>query len=112
LWFTPIDAWLVLISAWAKRSPLLWAVLPPVLICVLEKTTFNTTYFGAFIRYRITGAMDNAFVVLKPGPVSHISSWDILPLRFLSTPGLWGGLIFAALCLAATVRLRRNREPI
>ena len=26
--------------------------------------------------------------------------------------GLWAGWLFAALCLAAAVRLRRNREPI
>jgi hypothetical protein len=36
----------------------------------------------------------------------------LTPLKFLSTPGLWGGLIFAAVCIAAAVRLRRKREPI
>jgi ABC-2 type transport system permease protein len=34
------------------------------------------------------------------------------PGKFLSTPGLWIGLAFAAAFLAAAVRLRRNREPI
>ena len=34
------------------------------------------------------------------------------PLKFLTRPGLWLGLLFAAACLAAAVRLRRNREPI
>jgi hypothetical protein len=32
--------------------------------------------------------------------------------RFLLTPGLWIGLALTAACLAAAVRLRRNREPI
>jgi hypothetical protein len=34
------------------------------------------------------------------------------PAKFLSTPGLWIGLAFAAAFLAAAVRLRRYREPI
>ena len=32
--------------------------------------------------------------------------------QFLSSPGLWIGLVFTAVCLAAAVRLRRVREPI
>ena len=34
------------------------------------------------------------------------------PVGFLSSPGLWLGLLFAAAFLAAAVRLRRYREPI
>jgi hypothetical protein len=37
---------------------------------------------------------------------------QIAPGRFLSSPGLWMGLIFAAVCLAAAVQMRRNRGPI
>ena len=28
LWYAPIYAWLLLVSAWARRAPFLWAVLP------------------------------------------------------------------------------------
>ncbi len=34
------------------------------------------------------------------------------PLRFLGSPGLWTGLVAAAVLLAAAARLRRRREPI
>lgn len=34
------------------------------------------------------------------------------PLRFLGSPGLWSGLVFAAIFVAAAARLRRNRQPI
>ena len=37
---------------------------------------------------------------------------QLRPGHFLTRPGLWLGLAFAAACLAAAVRLRRNREPI
>ncbi len=38
--------------------------------------------------------------------------WAILPLIAMSTPGLWLGLIFAAVFVAAAVRLRRYRGPL
>jgi len=37
---------------------------------------------------------------------------QLAPLKFVTSPGLWIGLAFTAACLAAAVRLRRNREPI
>jgi hypothetical protein len=43
-------------------------------------------------------------------PLDRLAQLD--PARFVNTPGLWIGLMFTVLCLAAAVRLRRNREPI
>jgi hypothetical protein len=37
---------------------------------------------------------------------------QLTPGKFLSSPGLWIGLVFALALLAAAVRLRRYREPI
>jgi len=37
---------------------------------------------------------------------------QLAPGKFLSTPGLWLGLTFAAAFLFAAVRLRRYRGPI
>ena len=30
LWYAPLYGWLLLVSAWARRTPFLWAVLPPL----------------------------------------------------------------------------------
>lgn len=112
LWFAPIYAWLLLISAWARRTPILWAVLPPLAVAAVERIVFGTTSFMRMLGYRVTGAMVEAFA-LKPkggGNIDRLSQLD--PAKFLSAPGLWVGLVFAAVSLAATVRLRRNREPI
>jgi len=38
--------------------------------------------------------------------------WPSHPLDFLTRPGLWIGLAIAAACIAAAVRLRRDRDPI
>ena len=114
LWFLPINAWLLLISAWARRATLLWAILPLLAIGAVEKILFNTTYFMSMLRYRFVGAMIEGFgMKMLPGHSSDIERLSQLtPIRFLGSAGLWTGLIFAAMFIAAAIRLRRNREPI
>ncbi len=110
LWYAPMYAWLLLISAWARRAPFLWAVLPPFAIYIFEKTAFHTSYFVAFLQDRFSGgneALDKIHgnFPMDPGMV-------MTPLSFLLTPGLWLGLLFAAASLYAAARLRRYRGPI
>jgi hypothetical protein len=52
---------------------------------------------------------DKAGVPVNP---HFIPLTQLAPGRFLSSPGLWVGLIVAAALLTAAVRLRRYREPI
>jgi ABC-2 type transport system permease protein len=111
LWHAPLYAWLLVISGWARRVTYLWALLPPLLLAGLEKVAFNTTYIGRFLRYRLIGSFTEAFMV-RPRGAPPAMQPNITPLHFLGTPGLWLGLLFAALCLAAAARLRRMREPI
>lgn len=109
LWFAPIYGWLLLVSAWARRTPLLWATLPGVAAAIFETLTFRTRHFAQLVRYRVTGAMSQAFV---PGQSNFDRLTQLDPMKLLATPGLWIGLGFAAVFLAVAVRLRRNREPI
>jgi ABC-2 type transport system permease protein len=109
IWYAPIYAWLLLVSGWARRAAFLWAVLPPVAIGVVEKIAFNTTHFASLIGNRFGGG--------EQGAASTAESMSMGPGlvaigQFLSSPGLWMGLAVAAAFLAATVRLRRYREPI
>ena len=109
LWHAPLYAWLLLISAWARRTPLLWVVLPPMALGVFERVAFHTSLVASFLSYRVIGAMRVAFAT--PGhDIRRLAQLD--PLRFLLTPGLWIGLLAAAAFLAAAARLRRDREPI
>jgi hypothetical protein len=99
LWFAPIFCWLLFVSAWAKRAPILWALLPPLAIAGLERMTFNTWYFMNMLQYRMGGAIREGFAT-KPGTnITHFT--ELTPLNFLSAPGLWVGLMFAA----------ANRDP-
>jgi ABC-2 type transport system permease protein len=111
LWYAPIFAWLLLVSGWARRAPLLWAVLPWIVAVALERIAFGTRYVSALIGHRLSGALDAAFV---PDARKQIvtSLADLDPVGFAATPGLWLGLAFAAACLVAAIRLRRVREPL
>ncbi len=110
LWHAPIYAWLLLVSAWARRAAFLWATLPLVAIGILEKIAFNTGHFVHWLGYRLAGP--ESFELAGPDRISthHFMSAD--PATFLSAPGLWIGLVLAALFLAATIRLRRYQGPI
>ncbi|MFI4933848.1 MAG: hypothetical protein ACHP7N_04470 [Caulobacterales bacterium] len=113
LWHAPIYAYLLLVSAWARRTTFLWAVLPPIALGLVERIAFDTHYVGALIRYRLFGGFAEAFHVKSArAAFSHDLLSQIDPAGFLMTPGLWLGLIAAGAFLAAAVWLRRYREPI
>ena len=109
LWYAPLYGWLLLISAWAPRAPFIWAFLPPFVIWGLEKIVFQTSHFLAMLQYRLTGPEPSA--AAPHGTVMEIISALSLA-QFLTTPGLWIGLIIAAAFLFAAVRVRRYRGPI
>ncbi|MFZ0960914.1 MAG: ABC transporter permease [Terriglobia bacterium] len=112
LWHAPIYGWMLLVSGWPRRATFLWAVLPPFAIGVIEKVAFNTARFGNLMRCRLIGWFAQAFTssAKGSGPVDPLAT--LSPGKFLSTPGLWIGLAFAVVFLAAAVRLRRYRGPI
>jgi ABC-2 type transport system permease protein len=116
LWHAPIYGWLLLVSGWARRATFLWAVLPWLAIFIVEKIAFNTSHFAAMISRRLTGSFEDAFVVVKQPHGAVVPVVDRLtqldPVKFLSSPGLWIGLAFAAAFLTAAVRQRRYRGPL
>jgi len=115
LWYAPVYAWLLVLSAWARRGPFLWAVLPPLAIGVVEKLAFDTSWFLDQLKWRLGGNFHEAFVALPPHKKGvHVTfQWPVPdPLKFITSPGLWAGLVAAAALLALAVWLRRRREPM
>ena len=109
LWYAPFYAWLLMISAWARRAPILWALIPPFALGILEKIAFNSSHFAGFLLDRFTGgkeAVDN-----MPAADVFNTGMHLTPGAFLLAPGLWIGLAFAAVFLGAAARLRRYRGP-
>jgi len=109
LWYAPIYGWLLLVSGWARRAAFLWAGLPLLAIGVVEKVAFNSSHFASLLKYRFMGHLAEAFVFDARGVHSLA---QLTPGKFLSTPGLWIGLAFAAAFVAVAVRQRRYRGPI
>jgi ABC-2 type transport system permease protein len=108
LWFAPFYAWLLLVSAWARRAPFLWAILPPLAVGIFEQVAFHSSHFFALIINRFSGGSDAVASMMgtfpfHPGMLLTVGA-------FLLAPGLWIGLLFAAIFLAAAVRLRHSRE--
>ena len=105
----PFYCWLLLASGWARRAVFLWAGLPVLAIWVVEKIAFNSSYFVTMLAHQLAGGRE---AVPFPGMMPIDPGMQLTPVNFLSSPGLWIGLVFAAAFLAAAVRLRRYREPI
>ena len=121
LWYAPVHAWLLLVSATARRAPLLWAVLPFFVLSIFERVAFHTKYVSQFITDRFSGFFQAAYskgYTAYPAYNGDLdlhakySRLDLTPGHFLATPALWGGLVFAALALILIIRLRRSSGPI
>jgi ABC-2 type transport system permease protein len=112
LWHAPIYGWLLLVSGWARRATFLWAVLPLIVIQIFEKITFDTHYFGKLVQHRLMGFAPHAFGFHGGDHPTIDSLLQLTPGRYLSSPGLWGGLLVAAAFIVAAVRLRRYRGPL
>lgn len=112
LWHAPIYSFLLLASGWARRTAVLWAVLPLLVLGLLEKLTMDTQRVAALVTYWLIGWYGEAFAVQAGERVPFASPASLTPGRLFDTPHLWIGLALAALFLAAAARLRRYREPI
>ena len=111
IWYAPLYAWLLLVSAWATRLPFLWAALPPVAIAIVERVAFSSTRFIDLLQQHFLGGPPMA-----PSTGAPVMTMEMLtphPLAdFLLSPGLWVGLALSAVFLFSAIRLRRSHEAI
>ena len=123
LWYLPVFAYLLLVSASAGRAVMLWAVLPPLGLMLLERIVFHTDHVADLIGNRLAGWIPLA---LNVGHGEHVSVevdgeripfsahlGDVIdPATFLSSAGLWVGLLAAAVLIYAAVMVRRHRSDV
>lgn len=105
LWYAPFFGWLFLISAWSRRTPFVWAVLPPFLMIFVERMTLGTSKIGNFLQRHFMVSPD---AVVARGSMPIDPHTQITPLAFFSDSGLWLGLLLTALLMVMAIRLRRN----
>jgi ABC-2 type transport system permease protein len=112
IWYAPLYAWLLLVSAWATRLPFLWATLPPAAIVVIERVAFNSAHFAGLLQVLFFGFPQ---ADAPSASVMHGMTMEMMALpfgQFLLGPGLWIGLVASAVLLLGAARLRRVRTAI
>ena len=129
VWALPTIGWLMFCSAWARSKPFLWAVLVPVLACVVismmtilpgvdiahDKVWYTVVYRGLLSVApgawypAISGVIDTSVTINTPddlaGAIDLTRSWHAF-----ATADLWIGAVVGIAFIAAAIRLRRWRD--
>lgn len=117
LWYAPLAAYQMLVSAWARSSVFVWTVLPPLVLIFGERLLFGTWHVAQVIGDRL----GFGFTALgRPGPLMRygaepaFSSGGVFDRidasALLTAPALWIGLAVAVAFVLATIRIRRYRD--
>jgi len=115
LWWLPYFGYLLFVSAASRRVAVLWAVLPPVIIGLLELIISHTTYFFSFVaaHFGVSPMFPKGGAVIEIAPgYSHVGSTPILGnfgwvSHYLAMPSMWIGVGIGAAFLALAVLARR-----
>jgi len=125
IWALPLYGWLMLVSAFAPRIPLLFAILPPVILGVLElwvdflKTfTLNDNLFGLFGRWFANSPLimsgdehDQEFGAALGIPITSDYDHQVTVANIfdrLFSSDMLIGLLIAAVFLGGALWLRRR----
>jgi ABC-2 type transport system permease protein len=124
LWYLPLVGWGLLVSAWAPRSPLMYASLPPLAVGLGEYIVFRSHYALAVIGERVgnLGLLGHAFGGRSRGggfgfvidqdhmqiPRSLVET--MRPGQFFASPEVWIGVAVGAAFVAAAIWVRRSRD--
>ena len=117
LWFAPITAFVMLVSAWARRSVQLWVFLPPVILIMMERIALGTSHVLDILLYRLGSVFTHsgaafAGVAGAAGqrPTLNLLFVTVDPLPVFHNIDLWLGVAVAALLIVATIRIRQYRD--
>jgi ABC-2 type transport system permease protein len=108
LWFAPGAAYLMLASVLAKRAPLAYAVLPPVVLFMIEQLLLDSNYVGGFLQGWIAPWASAIAQTDPENPFGRMGGPDWLTI--LQQPDLWLGLAATAVMVYMVIRLRRYRD--
>jgi len=119
IWMSPFVGWFLFVSAYTKRSPLLMAFMPLVLIPLLELIFLRSTVFAEAVFTRrgmiplfrgmdMKGFFDEESLHINEEIVSLLAHLDVL--QFLTSPSMWAGLVVCALFVTAAIYVRRYRD--
>ena len=110
LWIAPAYAWILFISALARRAVLLIAIAPLLLASMIERMGSSDTSLSQLLLQRGFGRY------LPRGHLELVGGVDALAVApapvLLRSPALWVGAAVAAVLLAVVARARRSAETL
>ncbi len=119
LWLAPFVGWFLFVSGFVKKMPLMLAFLPIFILPMLEAMTSQTTVFwdAFFVRTVTPPLFEGGGIIemVRNGELRLAAeSLDLLSTinfgKFVSSPGLWTGLIVCGLLSTAAIYVRRYRD--
>ena len=119
IWMSPFLGWFLFVSAFTKRSPLLMAFLPLILIPMIEGIFSRTAHFaeavwgrGAqiplFVEMDFERLFDDGHPQITKEMVSLLAHIDLG--RFFTSVDTWIGIIVCGLLTTAAIYVRRYRD--
>jgi ABC-2 type transport system permease protein len=119
IWMSPFIGWFLLVSAYTKRSPLLMAFMPLVLIGLLEGIFFRTHVFAENVLARGDGLpiirtldierfFEREEWKIGEGATQLLVHLDVV--QFLTSPSMWAGVLVCGLLSTAAIYVRRFRD--
>ena len=119
IWMSPFIGWFLLVSAYTKRSPLLMAFMPLILLGLLEGIILRTHFFADNILARGEGMpifrignierfFDEEQWTIAEGATSLLSQLDVV--QFVSSPATWAGILVCGLLSTGAIYVRRFRD--
>jgi ABC-2 type transport system permease protein len=115
IWYLPVAGWCLMVSAWVKRAPMLWSVLPLLVAYLIEHFFVGTHYLARVIGGRLAGYAEAAFHGDSHGSwnandAAH-TAWQFMDIGgFFSNVATWVGLLVGAAMVAAAIQLRLHRS--
>jgi ABC-2 type transport system permease protein len=112
LWYAPLAAYQLLVSAWAKSNVFVWTILPPLALSIGEWAVFGTWNIRDVILQRLMFSPSQGGATASSaahGSVDVMLS-QISAVGLLATPALWIGVAVAGLFVFAAIRIRRYRD--
>jgi ABC-2 type transport system permease protein len=122
VWYLPFAGWLMAVSAWARRAVILWSVLPPLALYLLERWFFGTDVVGTALTDRMLGYVTVAFhgsprhaapATVDDAISASASVWRLLnPIGFLASPDTWVGAVVGIAFIVCAIQFRLRRTEI
>jgi ABC-2 type transport system permease protein len=121
IWYLPIAGWLLLVSAWAKRAVMLWTLLPPLVLFLIEKFFLNTHVVHDVLGRRLVGYAAVAYHGneqwindnMSEAATVPVSVWRFInPAGFISSLEVWIGLAVGVAMIVGAIQLRMRHSEI